>query len=128
MALPVPQLPPLKYFVPNAFTALSLLLGLASVVCSAQGDFTLAAWMILWGTLLDKVDGSAARLLGATSQFGVEFDSFADFVSFGVAPAALFYFRLAGVVPRPLAAVAAGLHAVALAVRLARFNIMTGES
>jgi CDP-diacylglycerol--serine O-phosphatidyltransferase len=126
----VPPLPPFKYFIPNALTAMSLLLGLASVVCSSQGDFTLAAWMILWGTLLDKVDGTAARLLGATSAFGVEFDSFADFISFGVAPAALFYYRLtaAGAVPRAVAAACAGLYAVALAVRLARFNIMNAES
>src|SRR5262249_8960175 len=120
----------LKYFVPNAFTALSLLLSLGSAVCSSQGDFTLAAWMILWGTLLDKVDGTAARLLKATSGFGVEFDSFADFVSFGIAPAALFYFRLgaAGVFPRPVVAVTAGLYAVALAVRLARFNLLLGDT
>jgi CDP-diacylglycerol--serine O-phosphatidyltransferase len=65
--------------VPNGFTALSLLLGLGSVVKSAEGDFRLAAWMIPWGVLLDKLDGSAARLLDATSKFGVELDSFADF-------------------------------------------------
>src|SRR4051812_1021548 len=118
---------PLKYIVPNAVTALSLLLGLASVAASAQGDFELAAWMVLWCTLLDKADGTAARLLKATSAFGVEFDSFADFVSFGIAPAALLYFRLApGGAPRALVIVAASLYAVALAVRLARFNITTG--
>jgi CDP-diacylglycerol--serine O-phosphatidyltransferase len=114
---------PLKYVVPNAFTAASLVLGLASIACSARGDHELAAWMILWGTLLDKADGTAARLLGATSKFGVEFDSFADFVSFGVAPAALFYFKLGGSVP---VAVTAGLYVVALAARLSRFNITTG--
>lgn len=126
----MPPLPPFKYLIPNTFTALSLLLGLASVACSAQGDFTLAAWMILWGTLLDKVDGTAARALGATSRFGVEFDSFADFVSFGVAPAALFYFRLGaqGTIPRPVVVITAGLYAVALAVRLARFNLLLGDT
>lgn len=126
----MPPLPPLKYLIPNTFTALSLLLGLASVACSAQGDFALAAWMILWGTLLDKVDGTAARALGATSRFGVEFDSFADFVSFGIAPAALFYFRLgAGSgIPRPVVVATAGLYAVALAVRLARFNLLLGDT
>lgn len=126
----MPQLPPLKYLVPNTFTALSLLLGLASVACSAQGDFVLAAWMILWGTLLDKVDGTAARALGATSRFGVEFDSFADFVSFGIAPAALFYFKLgtSGTVAKPVVVITAGLYAVALAVRLARFNLLLGDT
>lgn len=125
------DMPPLKYFVPNTFTAISLLLGLASVTMSAQGSFELAAWMILWGTLLDKLDGSAARLFNATSDFGVEFDSFADFVAFGIAPAALVYYRLlktgqyeGGL--RYALMLVTGLYAVALAVRLARFNITTG--
>jgi CDP-diacylglycerol--serine O-phosphatidyltransferase len=123
--------PPLRYFVPNGFTALSMLLGLSSVVMSVQGNFRLAAWMILWGVLLDKVDGSAARLLKASSEFGVQFDSFADFVSFGVAPGALVYFRLLATgrfqgASHALLGVAAGLYVVALSVRLARFNITTG--
>ena len=82
-----------KYFVPNAFTALSMLFGLASMTMSAAGNFQLAAWMILWGVLLDKLDGTAARLMHASSEFGVQFDSFADFVVFGIAPAGLFYFN-----------------------------------
>lgn len=124
-------MPPLRYFVPNSFTGLSLLLGLASVTMSAQGDYHLAAWMILWGVLLDKLDGTAARLMNATSKFGVEFDSFADFVVFGIAPAALAYYRLlatghfVGWQKHGLMA-AAGLYALALAVRLSRFNITTG--
>jgi CDP-diacylglycerol--serine O-phosphatidyltransferase len=122
-------LPPARFFVPNAFTAISLLVGLASAVCSSQGDFELAAWMIVWGTLLDKADGTAARILKATSGFGVEFDSFADFISFGVAPAALYYFSLSAAgASRPLAGAAAGLYAIALAVRLARFNLLTGDT
>ncbi len=120
-------MPPLKYFVPNSFTAASLVLGLASVVMSVKGHFELAAWMVLWGSLLDKVDGTAARLCKATSGFGVEFDSFADFVAFGIAPAALVYFRLEATSAHPtLLALAAVLYVVALAVRLARFNITTG--
>jgi CDP-diacylglycerol--serine O-phosphatidyltransferase len=125
-------MPSPKYFIPNSFTAASMLLGLASVVMSTKGQFELAAWMILWGSLLDKADGSAARLLKATSEFGVQFDSFADFVAFGIAPAALVYFRLASTGAyddlrhaAPLMA-AAALYVVALAIRLARFNITTG--
>jgi len=124
-------MPPLKYFVPNSFTAISLLLGLASVAMSVDGQFELAAWMILWGTLLDKLDGTAARLCKATSEFGVQFDSFADFVTFGIAPAALIYYRSmatgwyeGSVAPLPMAA--AGIYVLALAVRLARFNIEAG--
>jgi CDP-diacylglycerol---serine O-phosphatidyltransferase len=124
--------PPLRYFVPNGFTGLSLLLGLASVTMSAQGDFRLAAWMILWGVLLDKLDGTAARLMKATSKFGVEFDSFADFVAFGIAPAALVYYRLLATGhfvgwQKTGLMVASGLYALALAVRLSRFNITTGS-
>ena len=47
--------------------------------------------MILWGVLLDKLDGTFARLLNASSAFGAQLDSFADFVSFGMAPAALYF-------------------------------------
>jgi len=118
-----------KYAVPNSFTALSMLFGLASVAVSASGEFTLAAWMILWGVLLDKLDGSAARLLDASSEFGMQFDSFADFVVFGIAPAALFYFKLGATAPfdaglgRIGLMMALGLYVVATSGRLARFNI-----
>ena len=117
-------MPKLKFFVPNGATALSLLLGLASVVMAVEGRFELAAWMILWATLLDKLDGSLARLLGASSQFGMEFDSFADFVSFGIAPAALVYFYGQSVgVDSQLLVPATAAYALALAIRLARFNV-----
>ena len=122
-------MPPLRYFVPNTFTALSLLLGLWSCAMSVRGNFELAAWMILWGTLLDKADGTTARLCKATSQFGVQFDSFADFVAFGIAPAALLYFRVAGQLTgwREMGLMlAAGLYVLALAIRLSRFNLTSG--
>lgn len=119
-----------KYFVPNAFTALSMLFGLASMVTSAQGNHTLAAWMILWGVLLDKLDGTSARLFNASSDFGMEFDSFADFVVFGIAPASLVFFKItsmaeqAGGEPRKLfLLMACGIYVVATAMRLCRFNI-----
>ena len=115
----------LKYLVPNAFTALSLLLGLASILQSVQGNYELAAWMILWGVLLDKLDGTAARLLNASSPFGAQLDSFADFVSFGIAPAALLFFGLSEVdmVHYGWMMAASGIYVVAVASRLARFNV-----
>lgn len=120
-------MPPLRYLVPNTFTAFSLLLGLWSCAMSMKGHFELAAWMILWGTLLDKADGTAARLFKATSQFGVQFDSFADFVAFGIAPAMLLYFRVGFVGWREMGLMlAAGLYVLALAIRLSRFNLMSG--
>ncbi len=120
-----------RYLVPNAFTALSLLLGLASVTLSASGDFQLAAWLILWGVLLDKLDGAAARFLGASSEFGAEMDSFADFVSFGLAPSALLFFGLTdGVIDADGEGTVAGacaVYALAVAIRLARFNVSEPE-
>lgn len=119
----------LRYLVPNSFTALSLVLGLAAVGCASRQSFTLAAWMVLWGVLLDKLDGTAARLLKASSAIGAQLDSFADFVVFGIAPASLFYFRLSEIAAfgqgalRVLLLVATAVYVLAVAVRLARFNV-----
>ena len=119
-----------KYLVPNGFTALSLVLGLASAVQSAAGNFESAAWFILLGVLLDKLDGAAARMLGASSEFGAEMDSFADFVAFGAAPAALAFFSLTGGVVEAGEGFIAGscaVYALAVAIRLARFNVTEPE-
>lgn len=118
----------LRYLVPNSCTAMSLLLGLASIVQSTQGKYELAAWMILWGVLLDKLDGTFARLLNASSEFGAQMDSFADFVSFGIAPAALLFFGLrepefSGIVHYGWLMASCGIFVVAVAARLARFNV-----
>jgi len=78
-----------RYSIPNIFTAASLLLGFASIITSQTGNIEQAAWMIVWCGILDVMDGLSARLLNATSPFGAEFDSMADLVSFGVAPAIL---------------------------------------
>ena len=82
----------LRYHIPNTFTALSLLLGFASIITATIGQLELAAWMIVWCGLLDVMDGLAARLLKATSLFGAEFDSMADLIAFGAAPAVLVMF------------------------------------
>ena len=120
----------LKYLIPNAFTAVSMLFGVYAFTLAAKGEFELAAWMILWGVLLDKLDGTAARLCNATSEFGVQYDSFADFVVFGIAPAALLYFGLTPsgsteIFTVPL--VVAGVFIIANSARLARFNVDAGE-
>ncbi len=83
------QVGKLRYTIPNSVTAASLLLGISSIVTGQLGDLELAGWMIVWCGLLDVLDGVAARLLNATSDFGAEFDSMADLVSFGVAPGML---------------------------------------
>ncbi len=119
------KLQQLKYFVPNLCTSFSLLLGLASVLQSIDGNHELAAWMILWGVLLDKLDGTTARLLNASSEVGAQLDSFADFVSFGIAPAFLWYTYLqtSPVVHHGFLMTVCGVFVVAVAFRLARFNI-----
>ena len=119
-----------KYLVPNGFTALSLILGLVSVTQSAAGQYESAAWLILLGVLLDKLDGAAARMLGASSDFGAEMDSFADFVVFGTAPAALAFYSLTGGVIEPgegFVAGACAVYTLAVAIRLARFNVTEPE-
>ena len=120
----------IRYTVPNAFTSLSLLLGIASIVTTQSGNLELAAWMIVWCGLLDVMDGLSARLLKATSDFGAEFDSMADLVSFGVAPAILVLnvgLELGGIDQGSnhywLLLVAISVFALAGAMRLARFNL-----
>jgi CDP-diacylglycerol--serine O-phosphatidyltransferase len=124
----------LRYTIPNSFTALSLLLGLGSIVTTQVGDLEFAAWLIVWCGLLDTMDGVAARLLKATSSFGAEFDSMADLVSFGVAPGILVFnagLQIAGVEVESgqfwVLLVACGVFVLAGAMRLARFNLGTDK-
>ena len=123
-------MPSIEYVVPNGITVAAMVLGLGSIFASTTGDFELAGWMIVWAMLLDKLDGAAARMLQATSKFGAELDSFSDFVSFGIAPAALVRFGL-GAMPfweesmGWLLSATAGAYVVAAALRLAKFNITT---
>jgi CDP-diacylglycerol--serine O-phosphatidyltransferase len=124
----------LRYTIPNSFTALSLLLGVGSIVTGQLGELELAAWMIVWCGLLDVLDGVAARLLKATSDFGAEFDSMADLVSFGVAPGMLVLqagieysgFELFSGAFWVLL-ISVGVFVLSGAMRLARFNIMSEQ-
>jgi CDP-diacylglycerol---serine O-phosphatidyltransferase len=84
-----PPIHPIRYLVPNAITGASMLFGLLSLGNSASGNYALAGWMIIYAVLSDRIDGLVARALRATSQLGMQLDSFADFLNFGVAPAAL---------------------------------------
>jgi CDP-diacylglycerol--serine O-phosphatidyltransferase len=120
----------LRYSIPNSLTALSLLLGLGSIVTAQIGELEFAAWLIVWCGLLDTMDGIAARLLKATSSFGAEFDSMADLISFGVAPGVLIFnagLQIAGVEVESgqfwVLLAACGVFVLAGAMRLARFNL-----
>ncbi len=120
----------LRYTIPNSVTATSLLLGVGSIVTGQLGELELAGWMIVWCGLLDVMDGVAARLRKATSEFGAEFDSMADLVAFGVAPGMLVLqvglefggFELfSGAFWVLLLSV--GVFVLCVALRLARFNL-----
>jgi CDP-diacylglycerol--serine O-phosphatidyltransferase len=115
------------FLFPSLLTTGNLFCGFFSLLLAAQHRFTEAALVILVAMVMDLLDGRVARLMKATSQFGVEYDSLADVVSFCVAPAFLLYaFAL-----QPLGRAAwfgAFLFLVCGALRLARFNVQTGSA
>ena len=76
-----------RFLVPNAITAANMMLGASSVMYALAGMHDTAGWLVLLSVLVDKLDGTSARMLKASSRFGVEFDSLADLIAFGVAPA-----------------------------------------
>ena len=113
-----------KLAIPNLVSLSSMGLGLASVVLASNHSFVWAAWFIVWSTILDKLDGAAARALGAGSEFGVQMDSFCDFAAFGVAPGGLTWYLGVATGGNPVwFAVAALAWPMAASLRLARFNI-----
>ncbi len=113
------------FLLPGLLTTGNLLCGFYAIVLTLEGRHQWAALALFVGMILDMLDGKVARLTRTTTQFGVEFDSLADVVSFGVAPALLLYaWALA-----PLGRVGAGaafLYVICGALRLARFNVLTG--
>lgn len=125
----------IRYALPNAVTCISIVAALLSIAESVAGRFDSAAWFVLLCVLLDKADGTVARLLKASSRFGIEMDSLSDLCSFGVAPAVLSIAYLVGPnAQTPLAtelwyriAVYSGsaLFVIAAALRLAKFNVLT---
>jgi CDP-diacylglycerol--serine O-phosphatidyltransferase len=115
------------YLLPSMFTIANLFCGYACVVYSTQQDFDTAALFIGIAMVLDTVDGYVARLTKSSTAFGVELDSLADVISFGLAPAILAFTW--GLWPLKRLGWAAGfLYVAATAMRLARFNIQTGAA
>lgn len=110
-----------RMIAPNLVTLLALCAGLTSIRMGMENKFDYAVGAIILAAVLDAVDGRVARLLNASSRFGAELDSLADFVNFGVAPAILLYmWDLRNI--RSLGWIAALLFAICMALRLARFN------
>ncbi len=114
------------YLLPSMFTMGSMFCGYACIVYAMRGEFATAAPLIGLAIVIDMLDGPIARMTGTTSAFGVEFDSLADIISFGVAPAILTFAWGLQSLGR-LGWAAGFLFVAAAAVRLARFNIQTGS-
>ena len=113
------------YLLPSLFTMGNMFCGYACIVHAMRGELATAASFIGIAIVLDMLDGRIARLTGTTSAFGTEFDSLADVISFGLAPAILSFAW--GLSPLGRLGWAAGfVFVAAAAVRLARFNIQHG--
>ncbi|HIQ51299.1 MAG TPA: CDP-diacylglycerol--serine O-phosphatidyltransferase [Nautiliaceae bacterium] len=114
------------YLLPNFFTALSIFFGVMSIIAASQGKFEKAFIYIILSLIADGLDGRIARIANATSDFGVEFDSLADIVAFGVAPAMFLFFAI-GENYGKFGALVSGLFVVFGAIRLAKFNITASD-
>ena len=114
------------YLLPSMFTMANMFCGYACIVYSMRGEFATAAPFIGFAIVVDMLDGRIARMTGTTSAFGIEFDSLADIISFGMAPAIMTFAW--GLHPLGRLGWAAGfLFLGAAAIRLARFNIQSGS-
>ena len=111
--------------LPSLFTLGNMLCGLAAILVSIRAEYTLAAVLIGLSIIFDITDGAVARLVGAVTPFGLQFDSLADLVSFGMAPALLTFTLFSEGRVRwgdPLGWLATFLWVACAAIRLARFN------
>jgi len=111
--------------IPNVLTLLALCAGMTAIRFAIGGDFEAACYAIIAAGIFDGLDGRMARLLKATSRFGAELDSLSDFISFGVAPAAVLYLWTMAQLHSVGWAIVL-FFAVCCALRLARFNTQLG--
>ncbi len=125
-----------RFILPNAFTSMNFLLGVFAIcwVTGAFSSFTSSdpirtgAYFIILSVLLDKLDGFAARLVNASSEFGAQFDSLADLIAFGLAPAFTVFFTYKTQSPEwfqangVLLIVAFAIYVLCAAMRLAKYN------
>lgn len=119
-----------RYLAPNLITAIGLGFGLLALVRAHEGDFAGAGWLVVYAVLFDRLDGVVARLVRGTSELGVQLDSFADFLNFGLVPAYLMYVSLPVIDPgmgegasEVVLTVACAAWVLAATFRLARYNI-----
>ena len=128
-----------RFILPNLFTSLNFLLGVFSI-CWTTGAFAttdpilMGAYFIILCVLLDKLDGFAARLVNASSEFGAQFDSLADLIAFGLAPAFCIIFAYKNLAPSffeaniPLMVIAFSVYVLCAAMRLAKYNACDSDS
>jgi len=116
------------YLLPNLFTTAGLFAGFYAIIAAANGDFVNAAIAVFVAAVMDGLDGRVARLTGTSSEFGVQYDSLADLVSFGMAPALVMYhwslswLKFDDPIMGRVGWAVAFLYAACAALRLARFN------
>jgi CDP-diacylglycerol--serine O-phosphatidyltransferase len=122
------------FLLPNALTTGALFAGFYSIIAGINGHYTAAAVAVVVAGVLDGLDGRVARLTNTQSEFGVEYDSLSDLISFGLAPALLAFnwslssLRELGPLPGKLGWLAAFLFVACAALRLARFNTQAAKS
>ncbi|MGD8925271.1 MAG: CDP-diacylglycerol--serine O-phosphatidyltransferase [Thioalkalispiraceae bacterium] len=116
------------YLVPNMLTLAALFCGFFAIVAATNGWFDWAAYAIFSAMIFDGADGRVARWTNTQSDFGAEFDSLADMVSFGVAPALIIFEYALGNTGQlgKVGWLAAFIYTAAAALRLARFNTQVG--
>ena len=122
------------YFLPNLLTTAALFAGFYGIVAATQDQFQVAAAAIFVAAVMDGLDGRVARLLNAQSEFGAQYDSIADMVSFGVAPALIMFEwslssmqNLSFSYAAKLGWLAAFVYVACAGLRLARFNVQVGS-
>jgi len=118
---------PIRVLIPNIFTLLGLCAGLTAIRMAIENRWDLTVAALVFAAFLDGIDGRIARLLKASSRFGAELDSLADFVNFGVAPAIIIYTWALDDL-RSMGWIAVLVYAVCAALRLARFNVALERS
>jgi CDP-diacylglycerol--serine O-phosphatidyltransferase len=135
MSESVPVRPPRHrgiYLLPNLFTTGAMFAGFYAIVTSMGGDFSSAAIAVFVAALLDGMDGRVARLTGTQTEFGVQYDSLSDLISFGLAPSLVMYswslstLKEFGPTWGKIGWAAAFIYAACAALRLARFNTQVG--
>ena len=116
-----------RVILPNMLTLIGVCIGLSSIRFALDGKFEFAIIAIMFAALIDGLDGRIARLIKGTSKVGKELDSLTDMISFGVAPAFIMYFWKLNTLGR-FGWLLFLVYVVCVALRLARFNINTGQT